>query len=199
MKLNAGYKANGAELIKESYAIEGDMILINLDADHYKDVMLELCLKLPEPVFFVFEIPCNELKEKELRKSNSDSFHKEVCYIDGLYNDTIKTFFESFGDVLINDGLSSFGFSSHNYEIEIMKDGYNCLRVYAKNKNNFINILNENNIPIVENIVLVSDILSSNNPGYCERFTDEDGKTIFDLADFLTKNCGMYIDHIEES
>ena len=175
MKLNAGYKVNGTGLIKESYAIEGETIFIHLEAKHYKDVMLKLCLQLPEPVFFILEIPCDELKEKELRKSNYDPFHKEICYIDGLSHEAIETFFESFGDILVNDGLSTFGFSSHNDQIEVMKDEYNCLRVYASKKEPFINVLTNNKIPLVDNIVLVSDVLSHENPGYCERYTSKNG------------------------
>ena len=60
MKLCNGYKVKGAELIKESYSIEGDTIFVNLDASHYLDVMHDLCMQLPEPVFFILECQlCN--------------------------------------------------------------------------------------------------------------------------------------------
>lgn len=199
MKLSAGYKVKGSELIKESYSIEGETIFINLDAKHYKDVMHKFCLQLPEPVFFILEIPCDELKENELRKNNSDPFHKEVCYIDGLSHEAIDTFFAAFSEVLVNDGLSLFGFSSHNSQVEVMKDKYNCLRVYSENKERFIKVLEESNVPFVDHIVLASDIVTQENPAVCNRYEDADYRTVFDVAQFLKEKCDMYVDHIEEN
>ena len=199
MKLCNGYKVKGAELIKESYSIEGDTIFVNLDASHYLDVMHDLCMQLPEPVFFILELPCDELKEQELRKTNQDPFHKDVCYIDGLPRDTINVFFEAFGDVLVNDGLSTFGFSSHELQVEVMKDKYNCLRIYAENKDQFVKVLKDAKIPLVEHIVLTSDILAQENPGICERYEDEHGRTVFDIRDFLEEKCDLYVDHVDEN
>ena len=198
MKLSKGYKAKGSELIKESYSIDGATIFVNLDSNHYLDLMRKLCLQLPEPVFFILEVPCDELKEQELRKTNYDPFHKEVCYIDGLSHEVINVFFETFGDMLVNDGLSLFGFSSHEVQTEVMKDKYNCVRIYTEDKQPFIQVLKESNIPFVEHIVLVSDILSHDNPGLCERYIDNDGRTIFDLAKFLKEECNLYVDHIDK-
>ena len=143
-------------------------------------------------------IPCDETKEQKLRKTNQVPFHKDVCYIDGLPRDAINDFFEMFGDVLVNDGLSTFGFSSHEVQVEVMKDKYNCLRIYAENKEPFVRVLEEESVPFVECIVLTSDILAQENPGICERYEDEHGRTVFDIATFLKEKCGLYVDHVDE-
>ena len=39
MKLSKGYQINNASQIKERFAIEGDNILINDDADNYLEIM----------------------------------------------------------------------------------------------------------------------------------------------------------------
>lgn len=198
MELLKGYSVKGAELIKESYSIEGDNIFINAGKDTYKEVMRKLAMKLPEPVFFILEIPCDQEKEDELRIDEPNSLHKEVCYIDNLSHETIDVFFDSFGEILVNDGLSIFGVSSHAEQIEVIKDKYNCLQVYAKNKDPFIRILEEEKIPFVEHIVLASDLIAKENPGVCEGYKDTEGRSVFDIVKFLKEKCGMYVDHIEE-
>ena len=197
MKLCRGFKVNGSENIKESYAIEGDNIFVNVDADRYDKVMKELCLLLPVPVFFILEVPCTELEELKLRKTSNDPFHKDIYYIDGLDHKSTKLIFDKMSDILVNDGLSQFGFSSHEVQMEVMKEKYNVIRIYSKDKTPFIDKLNKLKIHQVEHIICASDLANDNNPGYCEKVTVGDNKDIYDLVEFL-KQIDLYKDHTEE-
>lgn len=197
MKLSKGFKVNGSENIKESYAIEGNNIYVNVDAGRYDKVMKELCLLLPTPVFFILEVPCSETEEQELRKSSYDPFHKNIYYIDGLDHRSTKLIFDKMSDILVNDGISQFGFSSHEDQKEVMKEKYNVIRIYADDKTEFVKKLNQLKIPEVEHILCASDLVNANNPGYCEKITVGDNKDIFDLVEFL-KQIDMYKDHVEE-
>ena len=51
MKLSKGYQINNTNQIKECFAIEGDNILINADADNYLEIMKSMSLLIPEPCF----------------------------------------------------------------------------------------------------------------------------------------------------
>lgn len=62
MKLSKGYQINNTNQIKECFAIEGDNIYINVDADNYLEVMKSLSLLIPEPCFFILEVPCSKEK-----------------------------------------------------------------------------------------------------------------------------------------
>ena len=197
MKLCKGYKVKGSENIKESFAIEGNNIFVNVDADRYEKVMRELCLLLPTPIFFILEAPCSELEEKELRKSDYDPMHKNIYYIDGLDHRSTKLMFDKMSDILVNDGISVFGFSSHVDKKEVMKQEYNVIRIYAEDNKAFIKKLNELKIPQVDKIVLASDLISKENPGYCEKVTIGDNKDIFVLVEFL-KQIDLYKDHTEK-
>ena len=198
VKLSSCYKVKGAELIKECFAIEGDSIFINADADNYQKIFKALALLIPEPCFFILEVPCDELKEQELRKTNYDPFHKDIYYLDGIGHQVVESFLTDLDDILINDGLSTFGFSALEDQIEIMKGKYNLITVYAKNKDPFIEKLNELGVEQVKKIITVSDILSESNPGYSEKFEGKNGRNIYSLLKML-KEVGLYLDHTDDN
>ncbi len=197
MKLLQCYKAKGAELIKECYAIEGDNIFINADAENYQKIFKALALLIPEPCFFILEVPCDELKEQELRKTNYDPFHKDIYYLDGIGHQVVESFLTDLDDILINDGLSTFGFSALEDQIEIMKGKYNLITIYAKDKELFIKKLTELGIQNVERIITVGDILNENNPGYAEKYNGKNGRDVYSLLKML-KEVGLYLDHTED-
>lgn len=197
MKLLACYKAKGAELIKECFAIEGDNIFINVDADNYQKIFKALALLIPEPCFFILEVPCDELKEQELRKTNYDPFHKDVYYLDGIGHQVIESFLTDLDDILINDGLSLFGFSALEDQIEIMKGKYNLITIYAKDKEPFVKKLAELGLEKVERIITVGDILNENNPGYAERYNGKNGRNVNSLIKML-EEAGLYLDHTDD-
>ncbi len=197
MKLLPCYKAKGVELIKECFAIEGDNIFINVDADNYQKIFKALALLIPEPCFFILEVPCDELKEQELRKTNYDPFHKDVYYLDGIGHQVIESFLTDLDDILINDGLSLFGFSAFEDQIEIMKGKYNLITIYAKDKEPFVKKLAELGLEKVERIITVGDILNENNPGYAERYNGKNGRNVNSLIKML-EEAGLYLDHTDD-
>lgn len=196
MELFNCYKVKGSELIEESFTIEDDNIFINVGAQNYQKVFKKLAFLIPEPCFFILEVPCDELKEQELRKTNHDPFHKDIYYLDGVSHQIMESFIDDLGYILFEDGLSNFGFSSHNDQIEIMKLKYNLISIYAKNKKPFVDVLKSLGIKEVEQIVTVSDIINKHNPGYAQRYEGKGNQNINDVVKML-KEIGLYLDHVE--
>lgn len=196
MKLSKGYQINNSNQIKECFSTEGDNILINVDADNYLEIMKSLSLLIPEPCFFILEVPCSKEKETELNKDKEDALHNDVYYLDNIDHEFMLSILNDLGDILINDGISSFGFSSLKDQIEIMKCNYNLISIYSKISDPFIQKLKELGIEEVENIITAGDLISENNPGICKRYVSPKGKDVFDIVKTLSK-VGMYLDHVE--
>lgn len=197
MKLLPCYRVKGAELINECFAVEGDNIFVNVDADNFLTLFKALSLLIPEPCFFILEVPCDELKEAKLRNTNYDPFHKDVYYLDGIGHSIVESFLKDLDDILINDGLSTFGFSALEDQIEVMKGKYNLVTIYAKDKTPFIKKLNELGIKQVEKIITVGDIINEANPGYAEKYNGKNGRDVYSLIKML-EEVGLYLDHIDE-
>ena len=195
MKLSKGYQIKTASQIKECFAIEGDNILINVDADNCLEIMKSMSLLIFEPCFFILEVPCSKEKEAELNKGKEDTLHNDVYYLDNIDHEFMLSILNDLGDILINDGISSFGFSSLKGQIEIMKCKYNLISIYSKIRDPFIQKLKELGIEEVDNIVTAGDLISNSNPGICKRYVSPKGKDIFDIVKSLSK-VGMYLDHM---
>ena len=196
MKLSKGYQINNTSQIKECFAIEGDNILINVGADNYLEIMKSMSLLIPEPCFFILEVPCSKEKEAELNKGKEDTLHNDVYYLDNIDHEFMLSILNDLGDILINDGISSFGFSSLKDQVEIMKCKYNLISIYSKIRDPFIQKLKELGIEEVDNIITAGDLISKNNPGICKRYVSPKGKNVFDIVKTLSK-VGMYLDHVE--
>ncbi len=196
MKLSKGYQINNTNQIQECFAIEGDNILINVDSDNYLKIMKSLSLLIPEPCFFILEEPCSKDKETELNKDKEDALHNDVYYLDNIDHRFMLSILNDLGDILINDGISSFGFSSLIDQIEIMKCNYNLITIYSKISDPFIQKLKELGIEEVDNIITADELISKDNPGICKRYVSPKGKDVFDIVKVLSK-AGMYLDHVE--
>ena len=197
MNFSKGFIVRNPENIKECFAIEGDNLLINLSSEKYQKVVNDLVECLPIPAFMAYEVPCNELKEKELRKSNQDPFHNDVYYIDGMDHKIMQLIMEKMGDMLINDGLTQFAFGGLETQEEIVKAKYNLLIIIAKDFSKYIGVLNKHGIEQVDQIVTARDTFTEEHPGMCQKYIDEKGRDSYDLRDIFIE-MGAYLDHVAE-
>lgn len=105
------------EGIKEGYNIIENtnyfQINVNVSAENIDSLFKKLCTKVRTPGFLLLEHGTNEELEKQIRKSDTDPFHKDIYYLDGL---ELKSFFDLYNqykDLLVNDGEINYGFGSH--------------------------------------------------------------------------------------
>ncbi|MCL2562540.1 MAG: hypothetical protein FWE08_00675 [Oscillospiraceae bacterium] len=178
------------ERIKEEFEVFENRILFNLSFEKMKPVMGAFLEQLTEPLFFVLELPLMQQEEEELRKSESDPFHKKVCYLDGQTKDQIKDILVKYGDLLLHDGMSQFALASHVTGDEIYIQKYKIITIYSKNPTAYITFLEKHGLVQTDNLLTVWNTFTRDTPGSTRRI-ELDGIDAFDVYDELVK-LGMY-------
>ena len=189
-ELVQGVSADNLEGIHSAYQSDENGISAILSGELISPVVAGVVEHMKEPVFFFMEIPCSEDEEKKLRKSKSDPFHYNVYYLDGCTISVAKAIMKRYGSLLVNDGLCSFGFGSHENGEEIYCMKYQELRVFGKAKT-YEDVFKSLNIPKRENYKSMWDNFSDETPGSCSA-VEINGESVYDIIENL-KAEGMYL------
>ena len=180
--------------IHECYKVEerngAFVFTANVSNQNIEKLIRSFCESLEEPCFFILEIPTNEGDESELRKENTSPFHCDVFYWDGLSVCGLLEIVRKHGDLLINDGLTCFGFASHASHDELYFGKYNIATIFSSDEERHRGLFARLNIPQEEEIKTVWDSFSQTAPGRAERISIN-GKDIYNVLDSL-KTEGLY-------
>lgn len=175
-----------SESLKEGYIADNKMIRSVVDANHILPIIdnfLDVVGK--EPVFLFVQVPCN------LQDEFDDEFHDDVYYLDGVSTLKARKIIHEFSEILINDGMVSFGVGTKSGD-EIGKYKYNTILVYSKSDiKTYFNIFTKEKILENKNLILPWDLINHDNPGICDSYTSPNGQTIYDVLESL-KEYGMY-------
>ena len=179
---------NSAYLAGEGYI---DAVL---SAELIRPTIEALLKLLDEPHFFYLELPCDEKKENELRKTKRDPLHIDVYYLDNCTREVSLAILDRYGELLINDGLVRFGFGSHktNEEINVLK--YQQLVVYGDGK--YAAAFDGLGVKASDELRTMWDNFTPDTPGTCMSVEIE-GEKIYDLPELL-KDAGMYFAETRE-
>ena len=188
--LRTGCKVPFPEKLSEEYMLADDQIIANISADRIKAVMEHFISIHKEPVFFILELPSKRNDEEEILPGVVDKLHKDVYYIDGCTQEEALIILLRVGDLMINDGLSSFGFGCHESTDEIMFGKYNVTTIFSRNIEQYIDFMAEHEIPKADNITTAWDTFSKEHPGISERI-DAGGKDIFSIPEMFA-DWGIY-------
>lgn len=190
LKMTEGCTVPKADEISEQYEILENKIIANVNADKIENIITDYICMHDTPMFFFLELPTNSFDEKKLRKSYTDPCHIDIYYLDGLNCEQALGIFRRYSYLLVNDGVSKFGFGVHGQATEIMRDKYNVITLFADNIEKYADIFNSHNIPLTENCVTAWNTFSNEFPGECSSIA-VNGKTIYDLPNEL-KSEGIY-------
>lgn len=193
--------------LKEEYQIVDGELIANVSAENIEKVFGSFLGKMreDEPLFLFIEVPCREEEELKMNpeqtgtKLTVKAFHKNIYYLDGYCREDMVDLLNSgVGELLINDGLVSFGFGSLESHIELGKYRYNVLRGYLQGQDQvfFTEIFDELDIPCGSEIVTAWQLISEDSPGECCSYEFE-GKDVYTLIDQL-KEIGLYLWEIRE-
>lgn len=197
LEMVLGCSVPRADLLFEQYDIDGNYITANVNAGKIADVMRHFITMQDEHLFFILEIPTSADEEAKLRKSDASPLHTDVYYIDLLTADQALFLVKQYGDLLINDGMSEFGFGvCGSFSTEIMIHRYNIVSVYSKNLIPYADFFASHNIPQVEQCFTAWQTFSNDAPGQCSRI-DRDGISVYDLPEKL-KDWGIYFSERRE-
>lgn len=185
-----------AEKLSEQYKTEEYWIRANVNASKIEEIFQHFIAMQTERIFFILELPANEEDEKRLRKSNFDPMHKDIYYIDGLFNEQALFLLMRYGELLINDGLCQFGFGSHDGSAEIMLEKYNIMTIWTREMEQYRNFFDAHDIHITDNYISAWDTFSTESAG--ESFSIKvNGISVYDLPSEL-KEWGIYLAETRE-
>lgn len=97
---------------------------------------------------------------------------------------------ERYGELLIHDGISKFGFGGHKSQDEIMLDKYNVVTIYSQCLSKYDLFFDSHKIEKVDKLITAWNTFTKETPGRTERY-NSDGKSVFDLPKELEK-WGIY-------
>lgn len=192
LKLTKGYSVAKLELLEEGYMISSDVsIIANVDSDKIIDVLQHFIVMHEEPMFFILELPVTIDREELIGPGMVRDTHKDIYYIDGCSSEECLVLLKRYGELLINDGISSFGFGGHRSKDEIMVEKYNILTIYSKNQDAYNKFYEMHDIEKKTEITTAWDTFTEDAPGQSERY-EVDGKTVFDIPEEL-KDWNIYL------
>ena len=165
--------------------------MANVHSEKILEVFQHFIAIHDEPLFFILELPVSIDREKVIEKNIIKESHKDVYYIDGCSREECLALLIRYGDLLVNDGLSKFGFGGHKSHDEIMLDSYNVVTIYSKELSKFNDFFEPHNIQFVEELVTAWGTFSKTSPGISEIY-ESNGKTVYDLPVELAE-WGIYL------
>lgn len=192
LKMIKGVKINDSDKLNEEYMITENCIMANIDANKILKIINDFVDIQKDHLFLIIEVPTNE-KDKGIEGNIIKELHKDVYYLDNMSKPFAKELLKTFGNLFINDGLSQIGIGNHVSNAEIMTDKYNVIEIFnGKDKiDNYEKLMDKYKIKKVEDLVTAWAFFSDSNPGECI-CVDEDGKSVYDAIEVLTKESGLY-------
>lgn len=191
LKLRKGCTVPFPEKLLEGYEYIESGIIANVDADKIRSVLEHFIAIHDEPVFFILELPAKLDDETKFGTWIAESVHRDVYYIDGCTTEEALDILIRTADLMINDGLCTFGFGCHQSKEEIMVGKYNVISIYTRNIEGYDGFFESHEIDRVENLITAWDTFTQETPGECVRF-DTDGKSVYDIPEMF-KERGIYL------
>ncbi len=191
LEMVEGCKVPSSHLLSEQYEKRKGAWIANVHAHKIKEVLRHFITMQTERLFFILELPASADDEQCLRKNDTSPMHRDVYYIDGLDAEHALELLTRYGDLLINDGISSFGFGVHDDTAEIMLGKYNVVTLLTDTMDRYEDFFEAHQIPLVENLFTAWDTFTAEAPGKCILIEDA-GKNAFDLPNEL-KDQGIYL------
>ena len=191
----SGVKISKPEEIKEGYQLFDEIIRANISFEHLSPIIKEFYVSIEEPMFLAIHCPLSQSEEKV--KSVSKTVHDEILYLDGCTRMQIENIFQTYGNLLLNDGMSQFAIASHKTGDEIFIRKYKLVDILGKNRISFIPLLEKHGIVETKNLKTIWDTFTNDTPGECSRIYI-DGKDIYNVVNEL-KEKGLYSAKIVET
>ena len=192
LNLVKGHRVSLVENLFESFTkLTEHYLMANVHAEKILEIFQHFIVIHDEPLFFILELPVSIDREKEIAKNIINDSHMDVYYIDNCSIEECLVLLIRYGDLLVNDGLSKFGFGGHKSHDEIMLDSYNVVTIYSKELSKFNDFFEPHNIQFVEELVTACETFSETSPGISEIY-ESNGKTVYDLLEELAE-WGIYL------
>lgn len=171
----AGVTVPFPEQIKEQYRLDEDSLTLNLSFEKLADFIRAFYAALDEPLFLAV---------------HPDAEADEVWYLDGMTQAQLSMLLDGYGELLYQDGLSSFAIGSLTTSEEIFVQKYKVISVYSPDIKRFLPLLSRFGVARTNALTTVWDTFSTEHPGVAQRLVVDD-MTIPDMIREMQK-IGMY-------
>ena len=200
-----GCRVPDPDVLEEGFRQEDRSFFANLHAEHIDGVMRAFLLRQTEELFFFLELPTPQNEEKKMReewkRQNPDGeapLHRNVYYWDGITLEQAFALLDEHGELLIQDGMSSFGFGVRSFSAEIQKEKYNVVTLFAKEPEQYRDFFPGFGIPETEHLLTAWDTFSRLTPGNSYTVWIGD-KSIYDLPAQLKEKGLRFAERREEN
>ena len=192
LNLVKGHRVSLVENLFESFTkLTEHHLTASVHAKKYSTFFNTLLRVMASPSFLFWNRLSLLIEKKVIAKNIIKESHKDVYYIDGCSREECLALLSRYGDLLVNDGLSKFGFGGHKSHDEIMLDSYNVVTIYSKELSKFNDFFEPHNIQFVEELVTAWKTFSKTSPGISEIY-ESNGKSVYDLPTELAE-WGIYL------
>lgn len=185
-----GCRVHDPAILYEGYEQIDSGFVANVDADKIQGLFENFVKLHDELCFVILEVPTRANEETAFLSDGTSPTHKDVYYIDGLTPANAADFLNVFGQWLIHDGMSSFGFGLHSGGNEIILGKYNVVTVYTQDKRKYDGFFETLGIRQVSDLKTAWDYFNSDTPGESFLYT-YNGTDVYDLIEHL-KQYGLY-------
>lgn len=172
----AGVTVPFPEKLQEQYQIDGDTLTLNLSFDKLPDFVQAFYAMLPAPLFLAVHPDAED--------------EQTVYYLDGMSKKQLAAVLDGYGELLYQDGLSSFAIASHETDEEIYIQKYKVVSIYSPDLNRFFPLLERFGVARTPHLITAWDTFSEDSPGEARRL-EVGGETVEDMIEQL-KQIGMY-------
>lgn len=177
------------EKIHEQFQVyEEQLLRANVSFEKLRPLILDFCHRIAEPLFFVLQLPLTLQEEKQY--SSDTVLHQAVYYMDGQTRQQIEAILNSYGKILLADGLCQFAVASHATHEELFVRKYKLIDIYSNSPRRFAPLLQQYGLTETDRLLTAWDTFSQETPGRCSLISIE-GQDVYGIAEQL-KEKGMY-------
>lgn len=195
-RLARGVLVTDIEGITEGFAVStpanasSAFVRVNVSAERIADVFLELASLVDTPGFLILGVPTSQPVEQEFHEPERPSLHRDFHYLGGLDGDDLRSVFGRHRELLVEDGMVTFGFGSHAGLDEVSVGRYKVFEIQSTAPAKYTERLLHLGYPRRASLRTVRHTFSPTTPGRLERIEIE-GRSVFDLVTELTRE-GLY-------
>jgi hypothetical protein len=196
LKMIKGARVTADTELSEEYEIFDNMISANVDAERISEVIEKFLEKnCNESLFLFIEVPAS-LDDETIAETFEDGGvsietpHNDVYYLDGISAGAVRELLDIFSEILINDGLSAFGVGNPQGD-EVGKYKYNVMKLYCNDTHKYADIFESLGIRQTDRLVTAWETFSLDTPGISEKYTDSEGRDVYDIIEILSES-GLY-------
>jgi len=204
LELIKGASVPNAEQLSEQYQMMNDRICANVSAEKIQSVLENFMdMNQEEALFLFIEVPA-PLDEETIISQGAEGVvqtsegwayienpHKDVYYLDNISSDRLKWLLKPFYEILIHDGMSSFGVGNPFYD-EVGKYQYNNMIVFSQERlKEYAFLFEDEGISETSHLVTAWDTFTDETPGISELYKDSQGRNVYDVVEELEKS-GLY-------